>query len=84
MKKNVDKQIENLVDKVMKQSTLETPSIDFTSHIMVQVEAAKQSTSTTYQPLISKRVWAIISIGFIAFVGYILYVIKPETSVKKI
>ena len=80
MKENVDKHIEHLVEKVMKKSTLETPSLDFTSNIMAQLETSKQSIVTTYKPLITKRVWVFISIMFISFLAYIVFVNKPETS----
>lgn len=80
MKENVDKQIENLVEKVMKQSTLEKPSFDFTANVMSQVESSSHSMVTTYQPLISKRMWMLIVTGFVAFVAYIVVVNKPEAS----
>jgi hypothetical protein len=37
-----DKNIENLIDKMMSESTLESPSIDFTSKIMSQVLVAEK------------------------------------------
>ncbi len=80
MKENVDKQIESLMDKVIKKSALEQPSFDFTANVMAQVECVEQNITTTYQPLISKRVWVMIFFGFIAFVAYIMFVTKPEDS----
>ncbi len=72
MKENVDKHIEQLVDKVMESSTLETPSFDFTSNIMAEVNSLSTSSVTTYEPLISKRNWfllvsAIISVSIYLF-----------------
>ena len=55
MKENEDKHLEKLVSKVMKDSTLETPSFDFTSHIMQHVVGV--SKTTLYKPLISKAGW---------------------------
>lgn len=80
MKENVDKHLEHLADKVMKQSTLETPSFDFTSKVMSSIELANHSINTTYTPLISKPVWALIVAGFIGFVASIFVMNKPETS----
>ncbi|MEZ4803800.1 MAG: hypothetical protein R2797_13585 [Gelidibacter sp.] len=80
MKENVDKQIENLVDKAMKTSALETPSFNFTTDVMAQVESVQQRATTTYQPLISKRVWILILAGFLVFVAYTIFITKPEAS----
>jgi len=80
MKENVDKHIEQLVGKVMKKSTLESPSQDFTANVMSQLEPSKQSITTIYKPLITKRVWALISVVFISFLVYTVFVNKPETS----
>ena len=73
MKENIDKHIENLVDKTMKKSTLESPSFDFTNAVMAQVNALEQSTVTTYKPLISKPMWFVLfALGF-AIVLYIIF-----------
>ncbi|MCK7590013.1 hypothetical protein M0G43_05450 [Subsaxibacter sp. CAU 1640] len=80
MKENVDKHIEQLVGKVMKKSTLESPSLDFTANVMSQLESSKQSLTTVYKPLITKRVWALIAVVFISFLVYTVFVNKPETS----
>lgn len=39
------KNIENLIDKMMAENTLESPSIDFTSKIMSQVLAVEKEKS---------------------------------------
>lgn len=80
MNESVDKHIENLVDKAMKKSTLETPSFDFTANVMSHVVDIKQSIATTYQPLISRRVWIVIAFGIVAFVIYLFKTTQPETS----
>lgn len=78
MKESEDRPIEELIDKMMKHSSLETPSFDFTSVVMGKVEAIKTSASTTYVPLISKRAWFAILSVFIVFVVYEIYLGKPE------
>ena len=72
MNEKTDKQLEALVSKTMKQSTLESPSFDFTAHVMSQVNVVTQSQSTVYQPLISKRVWAVLFGVVVALLAYIL------------
>lgn len=68
--KESDKNIENLIDKMMAEDTLESPSIDFTSKIMTQVLVAEESKAINYKPLISKRSWMLISLSIIALVVY--------------
>lgn len=41
MNVNEDKLLENLVDTIMKDSKLETPSLDFTTKVMLQVLTTK-------------------------------------------
>lgn len=81
MNDNIDKHIERFVDKTMKKASLESPSFDFTNTVMAQVNALKQSTVTTYRPLISKPMWlAIFIVGF-AIVLYIIFGMNTtETS----
>jgi hypothetical protein len=68
--KESDKNIENLIDKMMSENTLESPSIDFTSKIMTQVLIAEKSKIKTYKPLISKTTWLLISFSVIAMTAY--------------
>jgi multisubunit Na+/H+ antiporter MnhB subunit len=63
--KESDKNIENLIDKMMAESNLESPSIDFTSRIMAQILAAEKSKIKAYKPLISKQTWSLIIGGLI-------------------
>lgn len=80
MSENVDKQLENFVDKAMKLPPLVSPSFDFTANVMSQVNALQESKVTSYQPLISTSMWIVIFTGFVAFVAYIVLVTKPEAS----
>ena len=70
MNENVDKHIENITDKLLKETPVETPSTDFTANILSKVEAIAKSDVTTYKPLISKPVWmglAAIVMGVLAY-----------------
>ncbi|MEO8239594.1 MAG: hypothetical protein ABI576_15935 [Flavobacterium sp.] len=71
--KESDKNIENLIEKMMAESTLQSPSIDFTSKIMSQVLVAEKSKIKAYKPLISKTTWIFISICLIALMVYSVY-----------
>ena len=72
MKEN-DKEIENLIEKMMAENTLESPSFDFTSKIMSQVLVAEKSKIKAYKPLISKSTWIFIGIGLVALTAYSIY-----------
>ncbi|CAA9194332.1 hypothetical protein FLA105534_00100 [Flavobacterium bizetiae] len=72
MKEN-DKEIENLIEKMMSENTLETPSFDFTSKIMSQVLVAEKSKIKAYKPLISKSTWIFIGISLAALTAYAIY-----------
>jgi len=68
--KESDKNIENLIDKMMSDDTLESPSIDFTSKIMTQVLVAEKNKVKIYKPLISKTIWVIIGFSLLALTVY--------------
>ena len=68
-----DKNIENLIDKMMSENSLESPSIDFTSKIMSQVLVAEKSKVKVYKPLISRTTWVFIGICLIALTVYSFY-----------
>lgn len=72
MKTNEDKQLEKLVARMMKETTLDTPSIDFTSKVMSQVLATQKSETTIYKPLISTPTFIIIFGGLIFLIAFIL------------
>ncbi|NRS90401.1 hypothetical protein HNQ02_003341 [Flavobacterium sp. 7E] len=67
-----NKEIDNLVNKMMKKATLESPSFDFTAQIMEQITSLQQSKATIYEPLISRKAWFFICTGLVALMGYVL------------
>jgi hypothetical protein len=71
--KESDKNIDNLIDKMMVENTLESPSIDFTSRIMSQVLELEKSKVKAYKPLISKTTWVFIGITLVALTTYSVY-----------
>ena len=81
MEEKDTKYIDNLSKKVIGKSTIESPSFDFTNTVMSQINALQESKSTVYKPLISKPVWFLITIGFLASSLYVLFFgTKTESS----
>lgn len=70
MNANENKKIDDLARKVIKKSSVESPSFDFTVQIMTQLTALKHSEATIYKPLISRFTWFVIFIGFVILAGY--------------
>lgn len=80
--KESDKNIENLIDKMMSENTLESPSIDFTSKIMSQVLELEKSKIKSYKPLISKTTWIFIGITLAALTAYSFYSNNDVSNVE--
>ena len=72
MKEHTEQHLDNLAKKAMKSSHLKSPSLDFTSKVMEQIEHVTIGETVAYKPLISKYGW----FGIIAIlVGISLYMI---------
>jgi hypothetical protein len=72
MKEHTEQHLDNLAKKAMKSSQLKSPSLDFTSKVMEQIEHVTIGETAAYKPLISKYGW----FGIIAIlVGISLYMI---------
>ncbi len=80
MNTNEDKHIEKLIDQMMKNQTLETPSFDFTSKVMNKVVLSKKNKAYEYKPLISKQTIFIILSLFIIVTSYTLLYGTTGTS----
>jgi hypothetical protein len=72
MKVSEYKNIEKLIDNLMKDNVLESPSFDFTSKVMLQVMATKTCEATTYKPLISKQAFIAIFGSLTIIIAYVL------------
>jgi len=79
---NLDKKFEQL----MKGINIDSPSKDFSLKVMerIQAEAAvqKHSLLEDYQPVISRKVWILMSVTFISLVVYILFSSQEITQVN--
>lgn len=72
MNNETDKYLDDLTKKVIKESSLETPSVDFTVSVMNQISGLN-TTSITYKPLISKWGWTLIFVISVALVVFVMY-----------
>lgn len=71
MQVNENKELEKLVDKMMRETALDSPSFDFTSKVMSQVLATKSSGATVYKPLISTTAFITIFGLIFIFCAYL-------------
>jgi hypothetical protein len=74
MEENRDKQLDDFVNKVVKNAGLEVPSDDFTQSIMSKIAAQNEKSMVTrYKPLISKTSWLVLA-GIAIFLSvYIIF-----------
>lgn len=80
--KESDKNIEQLIEKMMAEDKLQTPSFDFTSKIMAEVHVLEKKKLKAYKPLISKPVWISIGLAVVALVIYISLFSVSENNLK--
>ena len=73
MKENVDKHLDDLAKKIIREGSVESPSFNFTNTVISQIKELNKSRTTVYKPLVSKKTWILISIGFLAAIVYILF-----------
>lgn len=77
-----DKDIEQLIDKMMAEEKLQSPSIDFTSKIMAEVLILEEKKLKTYKPLIPKPIWISIGIALALLVIYVSLFPVSENNFK--
>lgn len=80
--KESDKNIENIIDKMMAEGTLETPSFDFTSKVMAQVLATEKAKIKPYKPLISISTWIFIGVALALLVIYNSFFAGAENNLE--
>ncbi|WP_111306719.1 hypothetical protein [Confluentibacter sediminis] len=80
MNEQTDKYLDTLSKKVIKNTAVESPSFNFTASVMSQIDALEDSKVTTYQPLISKKAWAVISLSVVALVIYTIFGTQTESA----
>jgi len=73
MKENTEQHLDSLVKKAMKSTSLQSPSVDFTSNLIKEIKHVTIGESITYKPLISKNGWFVIIAGLIVLSIYVVY-----------
>lgn len=76
---NEDKRIEELVDKLMANDSLEKTPANFTNDVMSKIEALSETKTVVYKPLIPKYVWWLLGSGFVALIVNVI-LNKPSDS----
>lgn len=80
--KESDKNIEQLIDKMMAEDKLQSPSFDFTSKIMAEVHVIEEKKLKAYKPLISKPIWISIGIASALLVIYVSLFSVSESNIE--
>ncbi|MDF0715460.1 hypothetical protein PY092_04805 [Muricauda sp. 334s03] len=66
-----DKKLEAFIDKLMEEAPLESPSVDFTQHVLHKLEADTPNEVFQYKPIVSGKV---LSVAFIIFVALLILI----------
>lgn len=82
MKENENKELENLVDKAMKNMPLETPSFDFTSRVMAQTAIAPKKVISDYKPILPKSFWLVLTIIIVGLLCYAYFSGTPQEEIS--
>ncbi|WP_426483341.1 hypothetical protein [Flavobacterium sp. 2] len=80
--KEEDKNLENLIERMMAENTLQSPSADFTSNLMSQILVAEKAKIKPYKPLISISTWIFIGIALILLVIYNMFFAGAENNLE--
>ena len=80
MNNDTEKLLDKLVDDMMKEVSLESPSKDFEFHIMSSIKNLSSQEIIIYKPLISKKAWVLLAVGFIAFMVYLIFGVTWKDS----
>ena len=80
--KESDKNIENLIEKMMAENTLQSPSADFTSNLMSQILVAEKAKIKPYKPLISISAWVFIGVALAVLIAYNVFFAGAENNLE--
>lgn len=80
--KESDKNLDNLIEKMMAENTLQSPSADFTSNLMSQILVVEKAKIKPYKPLISISTWIFIGIALILLVIYNMFFAGAENNLE--
>ena len=77
---NEDKRIEDLINKLMTNDSLETAPTNFTEGVMSKIEGLSETKTIVYKPLIPKYVWWLLGLGFVALIVNIVLNKSSDSS----
>ncbi|CAN5439188.1 hypothetical protein BH11BAC3_BH11BAC3_21650 [soil metagenome] len=80
MKANNDQQLEAFVDGLMKNTSLDSLSPDFTKTLMNKILVNEVEQAVVYKPLISKRAWWLMGAGIILLIIYFMNIAGTPTD----
>lgn len=80
MKTNEDKLLTELVDSIMKDSILDSPSSDFTSKVMTKALVTKPNKAFAYKSLVPKSVFMLYIVCFVTLIIYLLINENNQTN----
>lgn len=80
MKTKSDQHIEDMVDRIMKEVSLDTPSLNFTSNVMMKVDTLMKPVTIVYKPLISKRSWVFVMVAIVGLICYFMLTPSVKSS----
>ena len=64
--------LDDFIKKMVKETPVEKPSVDFTANVMDAINAIEvKKAASKFEPLISKKVWFLIVSGIIALTVYL-------------
>ena len=64
--------LDDFINKMIKETPIEKPSIDFSSNVMDAINTLEvKKLTNTFEPLISKKVWLLILAGIISLVIFL-------------
>jgi len=65
------KKIDKITQEIIRSGGLHKPSDHFMENVM-EVVSTLESEKISYSPLISKKIWTILSLTFMAIIAYVL------------
>lgn len=80
--KEEDKNLENLIEKMMAENTLQSPSADFTSDLMSQILVAEKAKIKPYKPLISISTWIFIGVALALLIVYNVFFAGTQNNLE--
>lgn len=74
MEKNNAKKLDDFLTKTVKLMELDSPSSNFTDTVLAKINVVEEKNiTTTYQALISKKVWWVLAVFVFGLSAYLLF-----------